>query len=149
MASGKNTEEYGKVKKSFAKISKAIAGVIGPTCNELLSVGLITNDQKEAARNGMISVGDRASDVVSLILSKVDQDSQNFYTFVEVLKGDLDTFKTVLDHMGVSTGKLDLTIIILYIMTSCIGGHRAHSCTHTHIASYPAFPCFSRLHVQR
>ena len=108
MASGKNTEEYRKVKKSFAKISAAIAGVIGPTCNELLSVGLITNGQKEAARNGMIGASDRASDLVSLILNKVDQDSQNFYTFVEVLKGDLETFQTVLDHMGVSTGKLDL-----------------------------------------
>ena len=108
MSSGKNTQEYQKVKKSFPKIAAAIAGVIGPTSNELLAAGLITNGQKEKARNSTRDADDRASDLVSLILNKIEQDSQNFYAFVRVLKEDLDTFQTVLDHMGVSTGKLDI-----------------------------------------
>ena len=108
MSSGRNTQEYQKVKKSFPKIAAAIAGVIGPTSNELLAAGLITNGQKEKARNSTRDADDRASDLVSLILNKIEQDSQNFYAFVRVLKEDLDTFQTVLDHMGVSTGKLDI-----------------------------------------
>ena len=102
MPSGKNTQEYQKVKKSYAKISAAIAGVIDSTSNELLAVGLITNGQKAAAGNVMIAASNRASDLALLILNKVQEDSKNFYTFVEVLQGDLGSFQTVLDHMGVS-----------------------------------------------
>ena len=104
MATGKNSPEYQKVKKSFPKLTKAISGVIGPTCDYLLAAGLITNGQKAKAKNGMIDANDRASELVSLILNKVEQDEKYFYTFVDVLKEDLDTFKTVLNHMGVSTG---------------------------------------------
>ena len=104
MATGKNSPEYQKVKKSFPKLTKAIAVVIGPTCDYLLAAGLITNGQKAKAKNGMIDANDRASDLVSLILSKVEQDEKYFYTFVDVLKEDLDTFQTVLNHMGISTG---------------------------------------------
>ena len=106
MASGKNTPEYQKVKKSFPRLTAAIAGVIGQTCNYLLAAGLITNGQRERerARNGTVDASDRTSDIVSLILNKVEQDSRSLYKFVDVLKEDLDSFQTVLDHMGVSTG---------------------------------------------
>ena len=104
MATGKNSPEYQKVKESFPKLTKAISGVTRLTCDYLLAAGLITNGQWAKAKNGMIDANDRASDLVSLILNKVEQDEKYFYTFIDVLKEDLDTFQPVLNHMGVATG---------------------------------------------
>ena len=74
-------------------------------CGDLLAEGLITNDQKDEARNDKISAKKRAADLVSLILNKVEQDTQNFKKLVVLLKQDLDTFDTVLKHMGISDGE--------------------------------------------
>ena len=115
MASGQNTPEYQKVKKSFPKLTSAISRVIGPTCEQLLAAGLITDGQKAKAKNGMIDASDRASELVSLILAKVAEESRNFYTFVGVLKEDLDSFRVVLNHMGVSTGKILVTLMYLIL----------------------------------
>ena len=120
MQSGKNTQEYQKVKKSFPKLTAAIAGVIGRISGELLAAGLITSGQKEKAGNSTRDASDRASDLVSLILSKIEQDSQNFYAFVDILKEDLDTFQPVLNHMGVSTGKLDINLTLIHIILNSL-----------------------------
>ena len=107
MASGKNTDEYKTIKKSFAKLSAAISPVLSSTADQLLSTDLINNSQKQKAKNPNTDANDRASELMSLILTKIDQDSSNFYKFVDVLKEDLDSFKTVLAHMGISDGKLE------------------------------------------
>ena len=105
MPRGKNTQEYRIVQKNYPDISDAIAGVIDWVCQRLLAEGLITGGQKAEACNGMISASKRASDVTGLLLKKVEQDAQNFQTLVGVLQQDMDTFGTVLKHMGVSEGK--------------------------------------------
>ena len=105
MPHGKSTQEYQIVKENYPKTSDAIAGVIDWVCPRLLAEGLITHGQKIEACNGMIPAGKRASDVTDLLLNKVEQDAQNFQTLVGVLQQDMDTFGTVLKHMGITEGK--------------------------------------------
>ena len=105
MPRGKNTKEYQTVKKNFPNLSGAIAGVVNWVCERLLAEGLITDGQKAEASNGMIPANKRASDVTALLLNKVEQDAQNFQTLVGVLQQDMDTFGTVLKHMGVTDGE--------------------------------------------
>ena len=107
MPRGKNTQEYRIVQKNYPNISDAIAGVIDWVCQRLLAEGLITDGQKAEACNGMIATSKRASYVTGLLLSKVEQDAQNFQILIGVLQQDMDTFGTVLKHMGrgVSEGK--------------------------------------------
>ena len=105
MPRGKNTQEYRMVKKNNPNVSDAIAGVIDWVCQRLLAEGLITDRQKTDACNGMISADNRASVVTGLLLKKVEQDAKNFQTLVGVLQQDMDTFGSVLKHMGVTEGK--------------------------------------------
>ena len=101
MPHGKNTREYQTVKKSYPELSDAIAKVIEWVSERLLSTGLITGSQKDAAINGFVSTRVRASTVTSLLLNKVEQDTKYFQTLVSMLQQDMDTFGTVLEQMGV------------------------------------------------
>ena len=105
MPYGKNTPEYQTVKKYNPQISSAMMGVLDSVCEQLLAEGLITSDQNNEARNDKIGARKRAGDLVSWILNKMEQDSQNFQILVKVLQKDPDTFQTVLKHMGISDGE--------------------------------------------
>ena len=107
MSYGRNTKEYQRVKTSFPNLSAALAmeGVIDLVCGRLVAKGLINNDQRRKASNGMIDANTRASDLTSLLLNKVEQNKKNFQTLVQVLQQDRDTFGPVLEHMGVTDGE--------------------------------------------
>ena len=102
MPRGKNTDEYRKVKKSYPDLSNAIAKDIDSVSERLLSEGLITDGQKDAAISGHATAKNRASTVTGLLLSKVEQDTKYFQTIVSVLQQDTVTFGTVLEQMGVT-----------------------------------------------
>ena len=110
MPYGKNTPEYRTVKESFPQISAALAmkGGIDSVCDSLLGVGLINNDQKAEANNNLIGAKKRASDLASLLLNKVEQDTKNFYKLIGVLQQERDIFGSVLEHMQVSDGEWTL-----------------------------------------
>ena len=96
--SGKNTREYQRLRKCNAKLRRVFLDTIGDgICAELVSRGLINDDQSRRVR---IS-SDGASDLVSLLLNRVDQDSKNFYKLIDVLEHDREptTYTTVLQDL--------------------------------------------------
>ena len=107
MPNGKNTHEYITLKANFSKLSAALAmkGVIDSVCGQLMDVGLINGDQRDEVSNGMIGAKTRASDLVSLLLNKVEQDTKYYKKLTGVLQQDRDIFGTVLEHMGVTDGE--------------------------------------------
>lgn len=95
------------LKKNFSKLSAALAmkGVIDSVCGQFMDEGLITSDQRDEVSNGMIGAKKRASDLASLLLNKVEQDTKNFQKLIGVLQEDPDTFGALLKHMGVAECK--------------------------------------------
>ena len=57
---------------------------------------LITAENGEYLRNESINQGTRAAKLVSLVMNKILQDSQNYYIFIEILKEKGAIYKEVL-----------------------------------------------------
>ena len=71
--------------QATSDLTNAVKMNIGPLSDELLSQGLIASDNKAAAINQMIDVGQRASQLVSLVRTRVQLNPGNFHKFVRIL----------------------------------------------------------------
>ena len=99
----KDTVEYQTIVKATGKLKKAIQNNITPLCDELVSNGLITTDNKKALRNPNHDIGERASDLVELITDKVEQNPANYHIFVKILKReDTSTYKDILKVLDIT-----------------------------------------------
>lgn len=74
----------------------------GPLCDQLADAGLINDDQKRRAKNSHNDAGNRASDLVSMLLNQVEQDYQNFHRLIRVLEEDARTYGPVLQDLRLS-----------------------------------------------
>ena len=112
--SGKNTREYQRLRKCNAKLRRAFLDTIGDgICAELVSCGLISDDQSRRVRKS----SDGASDLVSLLLNRVDQDSKKFYKLIDVLDREPTTYSTVLqdlrlDGQDTPTGMMESVLLV-------------------------------------
>ena len=66
---------------------------------ELEKVGLISMDNKDSLTNTAIDADIRAAELVSMVITKVDHNSENFTTFLGVLKKDQATYEHILIKM--------------------------------------------------
>ena len=82
---GSKTPEYRAMIQSTCDVTNAVKNDIGPLGNELLSKGLISASNLESATNPMIDASQRASQLVSLIRTKIQLSPGNFHRFVDVL----------------------------------------------------------------
>ena len=64
---------------------------------ELLAARLISPTKESSLRNRNIDEEDRAADLVSLVLHKIEEDSENYHVFVNILKKDQPQYKTVIE----------------------------------------------------
>ena len=101
-AGGRNTPEYNKLRQSNANLRRAIVDHLNILCDDLVDNGLINDDQKRSFKNKMHDAGERASDLVSVLLNQVEQNSQNFYTLIKVLEKDKVTYRTILNELYLS-----------------------------------------------
>ena len=93
----KDTAEYQTLVTATGKLKKAVQNNITPLCDELVSKGLITPDNKKSLRNPNRDIGERASDLVELITDKVEQNPENYHVLVKILKEDPSTYKDILE----------------------------------------------------
>ena len=99
----KDTVEYQTIVKATGKLKKAVQNNITPLCDELVSNGLITTDNKKALRNPNHDIGEWASDLVELITDKVEQNPANYHIFVKILKGeDTSTYMDILKVLDIT-----------------------------------------------
>jgi polyhydroxyalkanoate synthesis regulator phasin len=97
----KDTVEYQTLVRATSELKKAVKNNITPLCDELVSNGLITTDNKKALRNPNPPVGERASDLVELITDKVEQNPANYQVFINILKEDPSTYKDILEVLDI------------------------------------------------
>jgi hypothetical protein len=71
--------------QSTSDVTNAIKGDIGPLSSELADHGLISAGNHESAMNIMIDASHRASQLVSLIRTKIELSPGNFHKFVCIL----------------------------------------------------------------
>jgi hypothetical protein len=98
---GSNTPEYRAMIQSTSDVTNAVKDDIGPLSNELLTHGLISASNQEAAMNTMIDASQRASQLVSLIRTKIQLSPGNFHKFVGVLLKRASVHRdilAILDH---------------------------------------------------
>ena len=63
---------------------------------ELLAARIISVDKERGLRNRNVDVGERAAELVDLVLLKVQEDHENFNKFMKILCKDRDQYKTVI-----------------------------------------------------
>ena len=85
--------------KMTPKLTDIAAENIITLGRRLHKAGLIDVYTERSMRNLMVSSQRRAAELVSLVTNKVEQDSQNFQKFLQVLEEDLDTDNDVAQEM--------------------------------------------------
>lgn len=114
---GTNTPEYRAMIQSTSDLTSAVKDDIGPLSNELLSQGLIATDNQAAAINQMIDASQRASQLVSLVRTRVQLNPGNFHKFVRILlkRGSVHRdILEILDHKYKALGTRVLYILKHY-----------------------------------
>ena len=94
---GTNTPEYRAMIQSTSDLTNAVKSDIGALSSELLSQGLIANDNQSAAINPMIDVGQRASQLVSLVRTRVQLNPSNFHKFLRILLKNASLYQEILE----------------------------------------------------
>ena len=82
----KDSPEYKAVKIQFGSIVKRSQFVLSVLANELFSKDLISDFEHGKAMNNNQPAFDRASELIKSILTKIENDSSYYGTFVEALR---------------------------------------------------------------
>ncbi|MCG8625708.1 MAG: hypothetical protein MJE68_27380 [Proteobacteria bacterium] len=88
MASGRNTPEYLTIVAKTDYLRLALQNDLISIGGSLVACGFISPDQYSRLRNGMFTESERAADLVQWIQNKVQQNAQNYRTFIGVLQKD-------------------------------------------------------------
>ena len=101
----RNTAEYNALIKQFDKIALSFESDLTHTSSKLISVGLITPSQGKAMINTSVKAEDRAAELCHTILTKVAQNSANFYKFVEVLRESGPMYTDIVRNLQLNDSK--------------------------------------------
>ena len=88
MASGRNTPEYLTIVAKTDYLRLALQNDLISIGGSLVACGFISPDQYSRLTNGMFTESERAADLVQWIQNKVQQNAQNYRTFIGVLQQD-------------------------------------------------------------
>ena len=96
----KNAAEYRTIKKHLDEIALSINNDLTNLRLKLIREDLITPNQGTAMRNTSVSTDDRAADFVGdILLNFIEQDSVNFFKFVNVLIASGATYKIIVKKL--------------------------------------------------
>ena len=119
----KNTQEYLTIKKATAKLLRAVQNNIIALGAELFSEDLISDDNYTSLKNETRDTVAKAAELVGYVANKVEQNPENYHTFVKILTEDRATYKDVLkilepiyqdpDQVAVAEPTKDTTIKLI------------------------------------
>lgn len=95
----KNTQEYRAIIRATEVLAHAVKDNITRLSLKLVSKQLITTDFQRALRNPNKDLLERASDLVTFMIDKVEQDPKNYYDFVKILLEDRTIYREVLEKL--------------------------------------------------
>ena len=101
MASGKDTVQYRKMLECTPSLIDVLADGANTVrlAGELVKAGLINRANERRMRNTAVDAEVRAAELISMVTTKVDLNSKNFDTFVEVLEKDGATYGDIVIEM--------------------------------------------------
>ena len=103
-----HTVEFQKIKKSQEALMCAVQDNLVTLSIALSSKELITFENGEYLRNESISQSKRAAKLVTLVVNKVLQDSQNYRIFVNILKEKGAVYKEVIRQLELTNSFSDV-----------------------------------------
>ena len=98
---GKNTDEYRKLVAVTPKLTKLLSqgnNVISLS-QRLLTAGLISDSNNSQMTNQFVDAQIRAANLVSMVNTKVELNSQNFQIFVKTLQDEEKTYTEILAEL--------------------------------------------------
>ena len=100
--SGSNSGEYSKLVGVTAKLVDLLANGnnVVTLSQELQTAGLINRANNRDLCNVHVSSTVRAAELVRMMTTKVEHNSQHYTTFVDILKKDTATYEDILRDMG-------------------------------------------------
>ena len=98
--SGKNTAQYKMMLEYTPSLKDALADCTNVTwlATELEKTGLITEDQRKSLETS-VDADTRIAELIGMITTQVYCKSENFTTFLDVLKNDKATYGHILAKM--------------------------------------------------
>ena len=98
--SGKNTAQYRMMLEYAPNLEDALADHTNATwlATELEKAGLIMEDQRKSLETS-VNADTRAAELISMVTTKIDSNSENFAKFIDVLKRDEATYEHILAKM--------------------------------------------------
>ena len=94
-----NSPEYRTLQHHTTDLCLAVKQNLTSLSGALFADKLITQGSSDDLRNPMHSIEDRAAKLVGLVQDKVQQDSQNYGTFIKVLQKDLSQYGGILSSL--------------------------------------------------
>ena len=91
-----NTPEYRTIIQCTPELTTALKNDLVSLSGELLSAGLIADDNAAALCNQFISVAHRAAQLVGFVRNRVSLDTANYHSFIRVLKQREDDHQDIL-----------------------------------------------------
>ena len=113
MARGKNTVQYRKMLEYTPSLTDIIVqgSNVVRLAGELEKADLISKANERRMRNTNVDADIRAAELIDMVTTKVDLNSKNFATFLEVLEKDVATYGDVVPEMKKLDGVLTSHII--------------------------------------
>ena len=99
MTTGRGSPEYQTIRALTNDLRLAVRCDLLSLGGQLLAEGLISPDSEDSLRNMMQTEAKRAADCVNLITTKVEEDPQNYHTFLRVLQADFFQYKSILSKL--------------------------------------------------
>ena len=91
-----DTAEYRTICECTPDLKTAVEGHIPYVSGHLLANHLISSDQEVELSNTMLTECGKAALLVQFVRNKVEQNSENYQSFVNILKKDKMTFQDIL-----------------------------------------------------
>lgn len=101
MASGLNTPEYLTIVSKTEDLRLALQHDLVSIGGALIACGFISSDQYSRLRNRMFTESERAADLVQWIQDKVQENAQNYHTFIRVLQQNIMHYSHILSGLQV------------------------------------------------
>ena len=111
-----NTREYRTIVQCTTELVTALKNDLNPLSCELSAASLITGENATALTNQATDVTYRAGQLVGWIRDKVSLDTENYYSFVQVLKrreNDHKDILKILDGKYAELGEYDTRVHVL------------------------------------
>ena len=94
-----NSIEYNCMLDCTPELRRSVEPNLLSLCADLLAFRLINDDKEKSLRNKSVDEPDRAAELVSLVVHKVQENPSNYHVFMDILKKDERRYNTIISQL--------------------------------------------------